>query len=291
MAWRAEVRFGLVGAWWAVVRRGGERFGEVRIPHIGLLEAGVRWGKVGSVPVRLGGLRYGFYLRRWMKKIRGRDGRDPRPERKPRGMVAKTKVIPVLAGASNGGEETILMGAPYTVRVVLEGTSKMLFHRYNVESVEAKAKAPKGSAAKKTDDIESYVYRLPNGRLAVPSEWLRGAVINAAKYRQDPRSPRKSAMDLFRAAIVVTNDLADLGVKTWEFVDRRRVNVQRSGVPRERPGVNEGWRVTFDVMVLLPEYVSSTLLREVIVDAGRLCGLGDFRPTFGRFSIAEFKVL
>jgi len=27
------------------------------------------------------------------------------------------------------------------------------------------------------------------------------------------------------------------------------------------------------------------------VDAGRLVGLGDFRPSFGRFSIIKFEVL
>src|SRR5215471_12157946 len=90
------------------------------------------------------------------------------------------KTIPALSDASNDGEDFILNGAPYTARVAIEGTSRLLMHRWSVESIEAKAAAPKGSAAKKTDDVESYVYRMDNGMLAIPGEYLRCALVNAA---------------------------------------------------------------------------------------------------------------
>ncbi|MGE9244407.1 hypothetical protein, partial [Escherichia coli] len=89
----------------------------------------------------------------------------------------------------------------------VEGSSDFLFHRWNAEAVDEKAAAAKNSKAKKTDDVESYVYRTEDGDLAIPGEYLRGSIIHAAKFRQDPRSPRKSAMDLFKAAVVVTTPL------------------------------------------------------------------------------------
>jgi hypothetical protein len=125
----------------------------------------------------------------------------------------------------------------------------------------------------------------------LPGEYLRCSIINAARFRQDPRSPRKSAMDLFKAAVVSMTELADLNTKSWDYLDKRRCMVQRSGVTRERPALNPGWKATIDLMVLLGEYVSPDLLREVINDAGRLVGVGDFRPTFGRFAISKFEVL
>jgi hypothetical protein len=36
-------------------------------------------------------------------------------------------------------------------------------------------------------------------------------------------------------------------------------------------------------------YVDRNTLRETIESAGRLIGLGDFRPTFGRFGIVKFE--
>ena len=88
---------------------------------------------------------------------------------------------------TNGAENTVGLELPYTVEVELTGTSDMLFHRWNGESVEAKATAKKGSVAKKTDDVESYVFRMENGHLGLPGEYLCRSIINAARFSQDPR--------------------------------------------------------------------------------------------------------
>lgn len=194
-----------------------------------------------------------------------------------------------LAEATNGADEVFNAQIPYQVSVTIEGASDFLFHRWNTEAVDAKAKAAKNSAAKKTDNVESYVYRLDTGELAIPGEYLRQSIIHAAKFRQDPRSPRKSAMDLFKAGIISLTPLAPLGKAEWDYLDTRRVMVQRAGVNRTRPAMKAGWKVTFDLMVNIPEYIDRNSLRETIEAAGRLIGIGDFRPTYGRFGIVNFS--
>lgn len=191
---------------------------------------------------------------------------------------------------TNGAAETIAMTMPYIATVLVEGKSAFLFHRYNCESVGEKAAAAKGSKAKKTDDVESYVYRTQSGNLAIPGEYLRMAVVNAARFRQDPRSPRKSAMDLFKAGVLPLTDLVDVGKAQWDYLDIRRAVVQRAAISRVRPALLPGWRANFELMVTLPEYITPQLLLEVIQDAGRLVGLGDFRPTYGRFNVISFAV-
>jgi hypothetical protein len=190
---------------------------------------------------------------------------------------------------TNGGESTISASEPYSVNVSLEGSADFLFHRWNAEAVDTKAKAAKNSVAKKTDDIESYVYRDDAGELCIPGEYLRQAIIHAAKFRQDPRSPRKSAMDLFKAGVVSLTALASLGKVKWDYEDKRRVVIQRSGVNRTRPAMKAGWEAEFQLMVLLPEYIGRSDLQDVITNAGRLIGLGDFRPTYGRFNVTKFE--
>ena len=119
----------------------------------------------------------------------------------------------------------------------------------------------------------------------------------AAKYRQDPRSSRKSALDLFRAGVVSLTDLAPIvkadgePADSWDYVDRRRVTVQRAGVTRERPALNAGWSATVQFMVLLPQYIDVRMLQQTLAEGGRLVGVGDFRPTFGRFSITRYEVI
>ena len=195
-----------------------------------------------------------------------------------------------MNGVSNDAQETIGVSEPYIAEVTVKGSSAMLFHRWSCDDIEAKAKAAKNSKAKKTDNLESYVWRNTKNELCIPGEYFRQSTINAAKFKQDPRSPRKSAMDLFKAGVVVVTELASLGTKEWDFVDRRRVTIQRNGITRLRPGMQEGWEVSFEIQILLPEYIDENLLHEVLSSAGRLIGVGDFRPTFGRFQVTRFKV-
>lgn len=197
---------------------------------------------------------------------------------------------------TNGAASTIESGIPYIVHVTIEGSADMLLHAWNVESIEAKSAAKKGSAEKKSDNVESYVRRNADGIICLPSEYLRMSCVAAAKFRQDPRSPRKSAADLYKAAIIGMNPLCPIITvagevpKIWDYEHRCRVQVQRSGITRTRPAFREGWRAEIPLMVTLPEYIPPRELYDVVASAGRLIGVGDFRPTYGRFNVLHFEV-
>lgn len=201
---------------------------------------------------------------------------------------AKLKVV---GDPSNGGEHAIDLTQPYRASITISGHADILFHRWNDEAVAEKAAAAKGSAAKKSDNIESYVWRNESGDICLPGEYLRGSLVMAAKFHQDPRSPRKSAMDLFKAGVVSLTGLASLGAKEWDYEDRRRVVIQRSAITRVRPAMRKGWKATIDLMITTPEYISPEFLQQIITKAGLLVGVGDFRPTYGRFGITNFEVL
>lgn len=204
-------------------------------------------------------------------------------------MAKKSVETEVLDPATNGAAQIIDASAPYAVRVTIEGLAPFLFHAWDCDAVEGKAKAAKGSKAKKSDNHESYVVRDGDGWIAIPGEYFRQSLIHAAKYLQDPRSPRKSAMDLFKAGLIVLTEHASVGKRQWDYLDRRRVVIQRNAITRERPALMKGWTVTFDVQVILPEYITREVLLRAMSEAGRLIGVGDFRPTFGRFSVTNVK--
>lgn len=204
-----------------------------------------------------------------------------------------------ISEVSNDAAPVVSASMPYTVSLTIEGTAPILFHRWSCESIEAKSKAAKNSVAKKTDDVESYVYRDENGLICIPGTYIKGSICDpqrgAAKFRQDPRSPRKSALDLYRAGIIPLTVLSPIfntkGQTTteWDYVDQQRVVVQRSGVTRMRPAFLAGWRASFDLQVLTPEYISPADLLDVLTNAGRLVGVADFRPTYGRFQVVQFQ--
>ncbi len=204
-------------------------------------------------------------------------------------MAVKVNRLSGVNDPTNGALEDIETGIPYIATIRIKGVADILFHRWNVEAVAEKAAAAKGSKAKKTDNVESYVYRNDDGELCIPGEYLRGAIVTAAKFRQDPRSPRKSAMDLYKAAVVSLTPLASLGIIDWSYEHKCRVTVQRAGVTRVRPAVKEGWEAEFRMMVNLPEYVQPSTLHDVVTQAGKLVGIADFRPSYGRFQVISFS--
>lgn len=216
--------------------------------------------------------------------------------------MTTTNGATAVGDPTNGADGIIAMGDPYIATVTVTGASTLLFHRWNNEAVAEKAAAAKGSRAKKSDDVESYLWRDQSGLICLPGRYLVASMTDprngAAKYRQDPRSPRKSALDLYRAGVVPLTELApiypvntpDRPATDWDYLDSQRVMVQRQGVTRTRPAFLAGWTATIQLAVLTPEYIPPSALHEVLTMAGRLVGVGDFRPTYGRFMVTRYDV-
>lgn len=96
-------------------------------------------------------------------------------------------------------------------------------------------------------------------------------------------------MDLYKAAIIPLTNLCSFGVKNWDYEDKRRVVIQKSAITRTRPALKEGWTISCDFLVNLPEYISESDFLDTCTMAGKLIGIGNFRPTFGRFQVIKFE--
>lgn len=212
-------------------------------------------------------------------------------------MTTRAKVVRSIGldeqQTDNGGRSAIEQQRPYRARLTVVGVAPILFHRWDVEAVKEKGSAAKGSETKKTDNLESYVYRTTEGLLGVPGDNFAAALQEAGRYEKDPRSPRKSLRDLIKAAVIPLDICAPFEPKrkAWDYEDKRRAPVQRQGITRIRPALKEGWRVSFTVLVTLPQYITPELLTKLANAAGLLAGLCDHRPTYGRFSVQGFTIL
>lgn len=205
--------------------------------------------------------------------------------------MAKSRMTEIGGSApTNGAARSIAARVPYTAAVTIKGVSDIIFHAWNCEDVSGTADGPDNSTkSSKTDNLPVYVYRDDKGELGVPGVNICAAIAMAAKFRKDPRSPRKSAFDLFKAAVVPQTAVASLGVREWDYEHRARVRIKMAAITRVRPAMRAGWEVSFELAVVLPEYIDPSLLHSVISDAGRLVGLCDFRPTYGRFQVTRFE--
>ncbi len=197
---------------------------------------------------------------------------------------------------SNDAEGIISDLKPYSVALKIRGTQPLLFHAWSNESVAEKAAAKKGSETKKTDDIESYVYRDENNNICLPSRYIIRSIVEAGRNFQDPRSSRKMAKDLVQAAVMADEILSPVlvqgkPVQEWDYLDQERVCIMRSAITRTRPAFNKGWEAEFTLICQVPEHVTPEFLRKLVDNAGLLIGLGDFRPTYGRFNVVSWEIL
>lgn len=195
---------------------------------------------------------------------------------------------------SNSAEEWLK--SPFSAKIRLQGTQDILFHRWNDEDVQAKAEARKGSEEKKRDNPEAYVYRNDDGFICIPGRYIVRSIVEAGRNFQDPRSKKKMAKDLVQAAVMADEILSPILVngeptKEWEYDDRQRVCIMRSAITRTRPAFKKGWQVDFSLISLVPDLVTPDFLRKLVDNAGLLIGLGDFRPTYGRFRVVHWEIV
>ena len=78
--------------------------------------------------------------------------------------------------------------------------------------------------------------------------------------------------------------------KDWDYLDRRQVVIEQKAITRCRPALRRARKADFQLMVITPEYISPQDLHARLIDAGRLVGIGDFRPSFGRYQVTSFDI-
>jgi len=189
------------------------------------------------------------------------------------------------------------MGKEARIAVEIVGVEPgLLMHRFDMETeaglmkssgVVAKAKEPPGV------DAEKAAYRLEDGRLYQPAEHIFQAMRRAASNTRIQGQGKKTFKDRVQGLLVITPEyiphVADNGGPRKEYeIDSRPVRIQRARIVRHRPRLPE-WRLKCQFLItdvsLLPVDVAETIL----IDAGNMQGIGDYRPRFGRFRVAEFK--
>lgn len=132
------------------------------------------------------------------------------------------------------------------------------------------------------------LYKAKNGKLFVPSIWLYRAMVNASAYK---KAGKYSLRPILAGAVRIEPEEIDLGTKKYE-VDIRTVVIQKSRIVRARPRIND-WKLSFTLIYDSDLIADPYILKEVLEDAGKRVGIGDYRPQklgpFGTFTITKFE--
>ena len=167
--------------------------------------------------------------------------------------------------------------------VEVEGISPLLQHRFAVE--EDTAALTKGKKVYNSEeDARKALYTDEKGNPIQPSTHFEGAMVKSAV--QFKMQGKKTYKDAFRAGVFIEPVNIPHKIKDWE-IDLMPVVVNRSRIMRSRPKFNN-WKLAFQI-TCIDERIAPEVIKEILEDAGKFVGIGDFRPKFGRFKVIKFQ--
>lgn len=188
-----------------------------------------------------------------------------------------------------------------TFKLVIEGTSPLLHHRYPPEEV---LQLLASKAGKKKQKIEATPRELAEkhvhqhgGNYVNPTEFFRQSFIIASSEYKLSNSSRKSLKSIAGAVLRPRTDFTVLvhpktgePLKNYEVDIRHGRNHLTGAVCCVRPRFDE-WACEFEVDVDT-ELIPLEVVHQVLNDAGTKVGVGSFRVSnkgwFGRFRVREF---
>ena len=145
------------------------------------------------------------------------------------------------------------------------------------------------------EQAEKLLYIADDGKIWIPTSWFKGAITACSSEYKLPGS-RKSLKSVIGGVVVTPNETTffteGYTAKDVE-VDSRPAVVQRARIMRHRPRL-EKWSVGITLQID-DEIVPPETIHDLLVDAGRRAGVGDYRPNrggpFGKFKVTEWKPL
>ena len=183
------------------------------------------------------------------------------------------------------------------IKVTIQGTTALLMHRFTDENEARVASGINpvqgGQRGTPREQAESKLYSDKEGNLYIPGHNIFSCLVSAGKFHKVGRNKvttQKSS--LVPAGISVEELVISLNTKEFE-VDSRSVVIPATGgrVMCHRPRLDD-WQLTFtldvDTTMFDPKFV-----RTLMDDAGKKCGLGDYRPErkgfFGKFVVIGWE--
>lgn len=189
------------------------------------------------------------------------------------------------------------MSAYQTLKFKISGVSPLLHHNGQLVdplNQHSRSIAEITKKRKKTDSDHAEMSRrewfgslyVSGGEPCIPAEMIEAALIKGAM--KEKRGPAAKAGILVEDNARLEYDGPRDPKKLWEddkFKLRVAAKIGQSKVMRTRPRFNK-WSAEV-VVKFLPSLLNAKEIRDFLVTAGEQIGIGDWRPRFGRFVVAD----
>jgi len=173
----------------------------------------------------------------------------------------------------------------YFVRI--EGTKPLLMNNpYSQIGVVNKPTRRRGEQLPPEKEAELLLYKDEKSNIVVPARVIK-ACIRSASRNYKAKQRKMTYAGYIRAGIDIEPENIPLIHNGWKpFVTL--VRVQGSRILRARPRFDV-WALEFKLINKDPNMINMDTLRQILEDAGKYYGIGDYRPEFGLFKVVKFE--
>lgn len=195
----------------------------------------------------------------------------------------------------------------YKVNASIVGTVGLLQHAFGQDTLSTLMDGAKKQTGAPDYSLEwlSTMYVTTDGFLYQPATHIEGAMQRVASSFTVKGKKGKTWKDAVKAYAYVEPDeilhlrdgqyvtAPDASLLTSPLpclsVSIMRVKVQRAAVARSRLLIAAGWELSFGISVQ-DDQLRPDVLQEILAEAGRAVGIGDYRPRYGRFTVSRFEI-
>jgi len=185
------------------------------------------------------------------------------------------------------------------LKIRIEGTTALLCNRFSDEAAAASTNGTRASSAAQDrgtpqEVCKSKLYLGLDGEPMIPQPNLMRALVEGGRFTKIGKAQittSKSTM-LYSCVDIAGAEIPLLHTQPWK-VDTRAVRIPSTGgrILAHRPMFDD-WALAFE-LDLDEQIMGEKVFRQIVDDAGKRIGLGDFRPAckgpFGRFVVTQWE--
>jgi hypothetical protein len=169
----------------------------------------------------------------------------------------------------------------FIINTRVRGTRSLLMN----DSFGEEAKGRKKTVYNDLEEATKRLIKNTEGVICQKASHFEGCMTkSAADYKF---KGKKTFKDAVKSGVIVTPVLIPHLNQVWA-IDKQSVVISRARIMRARPRL-DNWELSFKITIdddrLEPE-----VLKDILENAGKYVGVGDFRPKFGLFEIVEWAV-
>ena len=184
------------------------------------------------------------------------------------------------------------------INITIDGLTPLICNRFTDAAAESASNGSRGSSAGQDRGTpqaicESKLYIGLDGQPMIPQPNLMRALVEGGRFTKIGKSQitTSKSTQLYSCVDIAGAEIPIQHTQPWK-VDTRAVRIPSTGgrILAHRPMFDD-WQLSFEVE-LDEQIIGEKIFRQVVDDAGKRIGLGDFRPAckgpYGKFVVISW---